>query len=70
VDVHKERMRYALGGCLAELTQVRADGKTTRTIAIESEEAERVTATVRELGLESRPNTSYPRALKALLGLA
>ena len=25
-------------------------------------------ATVRELGLESRPNTSYPRGLKALLG--
>jgi exopolyphosphatase/guanosine-5'-triphosphate,3'-diphosphate pyrophosphatase len=70
VKVHKERRRYIFGGCLAELTEVRADGKTTRTIAVESEDAARVTTAVRELGLESSPNTSYPRELKSLLGFA
>jgi len=68
VDVHKLRRRYTIGGCMAEWTDVRADDASTRTIAVETEDAARVIATVRELGLESRPNTSYPRGLKALLG--
>ena len=68
VDVHKLRRRFTIGGCMTEWTDVRADGSTTRTIAVETEDAARVIATVRELGLESRPNTSYPRGLKALLG--
>ena len=37
VDVHKHRRRYALGGCMAELTDVRAGSHSTRTIAIESD---------------------------------
>jgi exopolyphosphatase/guanosine-5'-triphosphate,3'-diphosphate pyrophosphatase len=68
VPVHKRRQRYTIGGCTSELTDVRADGSSTRTIALETEDAARVIAAVRELGLESRPNTSYPRGLKALLG--
>jgi exopolyphosphatase / guanosine-5'-triphosphate,3'-diphosphate pyrophosphatase len=68
VGVHKLRRRYTIGGCMAEWTDVRADGSTTQTIAVETEDAARVIAAVRELGLESRPNTSYPRGLKALLG--
>jgi exopolyphosphatase/guanosine-5'-triphosphate,3'-diphosphate pyrophosphatase len=69
VHVHKRRERYELGGCMAELTEVKAEGKATRTIAIESDDPARVIATVRELGLALRPNVSYPRGLKALLGL-
>jgi exopolyphosphatase / guanosine-5'-triphosphate,3'-diphosphate pyrophosphatase len=69
VHVHKRRERHMLGGCMAELTDVRADGRATRTIAIEADDPSRVIATVRELGLASRPNVSYPRGLKALLGL-
>jgi exopolyphosphatase / guanosine-5'-triphosphate,3'-diphosphate pyrophosphatase len=68
VQVHKRRQRYTLGGCMSELTEVRTDGGATRTIAIESEDAARVTATVRELGLASRPNVCLARGLKALLG--
>jgi exopolyphosphatase/guanosine-5'-triphosphate,3'-diphosphate pyrophosphatase len=68
VQVHKRRQRYTIGGCTSELTDVRADGSSTRTIALETEDAARVIAAVRELGLESRSNTSYPRGLKALLG--
>jgi len=37
VNVHKHRVRYMVGGCMAELTDVLVDGKGTRTIAVESE---------------------------------
>jgi exopolyphosphatase/guanosine-5'-triphosphate,3'-diphosphate pyrophosphatase len=69
VEVHKRRARYTLGGCLAEVTTVRAGGRETRTVAVESEEPERVVSVVRELGLAGRRNVSMPRGLKALLGI-
>ena len=69
VAVHKRRLHYALGGCMTEVTDVVADGEQVRTIALESEDAQRVAATVRELGLADRGNTSYPRWLKAAAGM-
>jgi exopolyphosphatase/guanosine-5'-triphosphate,3'-diphosphate pyrophosphatase len=68
VQVHKRREHYTLGGCMAELTAVRTAFGATRTIAVESEDASRVISTVRELGLDSRPNVNFPRGLKALVG--
>jgi exopolyphosphatase/guanosine-5'-triphosphate,3'-diphosphate pyrophosphatase len=68
VEVHKRREHYTVGGCMAELSEVRTDRASRRTIAVESENAARVIAAVRELGLESRPNISVPRALKELIG--
>jgi exopolyphosphatase/guanosine-5'-triphosphate,3'-diphosphate pyrophosphatase len=68
VEVHKRRQRYEIGECHAELTDVRTKQGATRTVAVESEDAARVIATVRELGLETRRNTSFPRGLKALAG--
>src|SRR5262249_24869837 len=67
-QVHKRRARYTVGDCLAELTEVTTEHGSTRTVAVESEDAARVTAVVRELGLAERPNTSYPRGLKTLVG--
>ena len=67
--VHKRRARYTLSGCMAELTEVRTDKGSTRTIAVESEDPARVLAAVGELGLDSRSNVSFPRGLKALLGI-
>ena len=69
VAVHKRRTRYTVDGCMAEVSEVRADGRETRTIAIEAEDPERVIAAVRDFGLASLPNVCYPRGLKALLGL-
>ena len=66
VAVHKKRRHVHIGDCLAELTDLRVGDRTTRTIAIESERAADVIAAVRELELESRPNVSMPRILKAL----
>jgi exopolyphosphatase/guanosine-5'-triphosphate,3'-diphosphate pyrophosphatase len=68
VPVHKTRRHYTVGGCMAELTDLRTGDRATRTIAIESEHPARVIGAVRELGLESRPNVSVPEGLKALLG--
>jgi len=67
VKVHKRRTRYTIGGCMAELSEVIADGKATRTIAVESEDAAAVIRAVRELGLAGHRNTSYPRGLAALV---
>jgi len=70
VAVHKRRHRYTIASCMSELTDLVADGKRARTVAIESEDADRVLAVVREIGLSGFPNISYPRGLKALLGLS
>ena len=67
LEVVKRRQRYTVHGCTAELTDVRAGQASTRSIAIESEDAGLVLAAVRELGLDARANTNYPRGLKALV---
>jgi exopolyphosphatase / guanosine-5'-triphosphate,3'-diphosphate pyrophosphatase len=66
VHVHKRRQRYTIGGCMTELTDLRTDAGETRTVAVESADADRVIATVCDLGLASYTNTSFPRGLKAL----
>jgi exopolyphosphatase/guanosine-5'-triphosphate,3'-diphosphate pyrophosphatase len=52
---------------MLELSDVVADGKPTRTLAIESEDASKVTALVRTMGFEGWINTSYLRGLSALV---
>ena len=56
VKVHKRRTRYTVGGCMAELSDVVADGRPIRTIAVESEDAAAVIGAVRELGLGGYSN--------------
>jgi exopolyphosphatase/guanosine-5'-triphosphate,3'-diphosphate pyrophosphatase len=67
VPVHKRRVRYTIGGCTSEVSDVVADGKEIRTIAIESEDAAAVIAAVRQVGLGDYVNTSYPRGLADLI---
>ena len=67
VNVHKRRTRFTVDGCMAELADVVADGRPTRTLAIESEDAAAVIAAVRTIGLGGYVNTSYPRGLAALI---
>ena len=69
VEVHKRRTHYTVGGCMAELTEVRTERGVTPTIAVESEDAARVISAVREVGLGSVPNVSFPRGLRTLFGL-
>jgi exopolyphosphatase/guanosine-5'-triphosphate,3'-diphosphate pyrophosphatase len=67
VRVHKRRVRYRVDGCTAERSDVVANGKPTCTIAVESEDAAAVIRAVLGLGLDGYTNTSYPRALAALI---
>ena len=67
VSVHKRRVRYSVAGCMVELSDVVADGKPARTLAIESEDPGAVIALVRAMGLEGWSNTNYPRGLAALI---
>jgi exopolyphosphatase/guanosine-5'-triphosphate,3'-diphosphate pyrophosphatase len=60
-------VRYSVGGCTAEFSDVLANGKLTRTIAVESPDAAAVMRAVRELGLGGYTNTSYPRGLAVLM---
>jgi exopolyphosphatase/guanosine-5'-triphosphate,3'-diphosphate pyrophosphatase len=68
VPVHKRRLRFSLGGCMTEATEVRTEAKESRTLAVESEDPSRVLSLVRELGLSHLPNTSYPRWLWTVTG--
>jgi exopolyphosphatase/guanosine-5'-triphosphate,3'-diphosphate pyrophosphatase len=70
VSVHKHRRHYTLNGCMAELTEVVAEGQMAKTVAIEATDAGRVIATVQQLGLSGGENTSYPRWLKTTIGVA
>jgi exopolyphosphatase/guanosine-5'-triphosphate,3'-diphosphate pyrophosphatase len=69
VAVHKRRVHYRLGDCMAELSEVTAGTRSARTIAVEAEDPELVAATVRELQLADRPNVCLARGLKTMLGL-
>ena len=69
VAVHKLRRHYTMDECMVEVTAVVADEHGMRTLAVESPDPARVVATVAELGLSGRRNTSYPRWLKAAVGM-
>jgi exopolyphosphatase/guanosine-5'-triphosphate,3'-diphosphate pyrophosphatase len=67
VKVHKRRVRYRVGGCTSEVTDVNVEGEATRSIAIESEDGAAVIAAVASVGLDDYFNINYPKGLKALL---
>ena len=68
VAVHKRRAHYEFGGCMAELSEVSAGGRSARTIAVEAEDPRLVSAAIRELQLADRPNVCLARGLKSLIG--
>ena len=70
LTVQKIRTRYHLEDCMAELTEVVANDKTIRTIAVESEDPAHIAAALRALDLEGVENVSYPRGLKRLVEMA
>ena len=47
--IEKRRTRFKVNGCMAELTDVMADGRSTRSVAVESEDASAVVQAVRDL---------------------
>lgn len=69
VAVHKRRVHYEFGGCMAEVSEITAVLQTTRTIAVEAEDPALVVAAVGGLQLADRPNVCLARGLKTMLGL-
>lgn len=67
VWVHKHRVRFKVGGCLAEVADIEAAGRRCRTVAVEGEDPVAVLATARAIGLGGFRNTSYPVGLGVLL---
>jgi exopolyphosphatase/guanosine-5'-triphosphate,3'-diphosphate pyrophosphatase len=67
INVRKTRSRFQAHGCVAELTDVIADGKKVRTVAIEDADAAKVVAAVRAMELDRYPNISYPRGLRQVI---
>jgi exopolyphosphatase/guanosine-5'-triphosphate,3'-diphosphate pyrophosphatase len=67
VPIHKKRVRYTLDGCMAELTDLIVEGVPMRTIAIESEDPDKVIAAVNTHGLETLLNHNFVRAMTTIL---
>ncbi|WP_107765656.1 Ppx/GppA phosphatase family protein [Nocardioides terrigena] len=68
VGIRKRRRRSVLDDCMVELTEVIAEGRAIRTVAVESPDPGLVSSTVRRLGLDGRSNTCVAQGLKSLLG--
>jgi exopolyphosphatase / guanosine-5'-triphosphate,3'-diphosphate pyrophosphatase len=68
VTTRKHRRRSVLDGCMVELTEVSAGGRSIWTVAVESPDPGLVSTTVRRLGLDGRSNTCVAKGLKSLLG--
>ncbi len=70
VALTKRRRRCEFAGCIAEFTQVRVDGRTFDTVAVESEDAKSTLAAIDRLGLTDTSNRNYQTALRQLEPLA
>lgn len=68
VAVHKRRVHYLLGTCMAELSEVTIPGGSAHTLALEAEDPADVAAALRELRLAGHPNVCLARGLKTLIG--
>jgi exopolyphosphatase/guanosine-5'-triphosphate,3'-diphosphate pyrophosphatase len=70
VEVRKCRRSFTFAGCLAEFVDVRADGASMQSFALEHEDPKRLLAALHILGFDPHANTNYAIGLKRALGLA
>ena len=68
VETHKSRHRSVIDECMVELTDMRVDGRSIGTVAVESPDPALVTRTIQRLGLGGHPNVCVAKGLKTLLG--
>jgi exopolyphosphatase/guanosine-5'-triphosphate,3'-diphosphate pyrophosphatase len=68
VQVHKRRAHYHVGGCMAEVSEVTAGGRSARTVAVEAEDPALVSAVLEKLLVADLPNVCVARGLKTLVG--
>ncbi len=67
VDVHKRRVRYVVNGCTSEVSDITANGRPSRTIAIESTDQADVLEAVQQMGLGGYRNMDYTAGLTAII---
>ena len=67
-EIRKRRVRYSVDGCMSEMTSVTVGDRSTRTVAVESEDPEAVWAVVEKLSMTGYVNASYGDGLLRLLG--
>ena len=68
VTVRKRRTRFTVEGCAAELTDLEVDGRSARSVAVESVDGRAVLRAVGAAGFGAHVNTSYPKGLAHVLG--
>lgn len=68
VEIEKRRSRMTVEECAGEYAALTIGGEEWETIAFEDVDPFRVWKAVRSVGLENAENTSYPAALKKILG--
>jgi exopolyphosphatase/guanosine-5'-triphosphate,3'-diphosphate pyrophosphatase len=69
VQVEKQRRKLVVEDCTGEHATIRVGGDVWESIAFEHIDPLRVWRAVRHTGLENAENTSYPAALKKIVGL-
>ncbi len=70
VTVEKMRYGFTIDGIVCEYAQVWFNGALIETAGVESENHDGMKQVIASLGLAGRPNTSYLRAAKHVVGLA
>jgi len=68
VQVHKRRAHYHVGGCMTEVSEITAAGRSARTVAVEAEDPALVSAVLEKLLVGDLPNVCVARGLKTLVG--
>lgn len=68
LSIEKIRLKYQLDKAFCEYARVFVNGAEVKTIAIESEEKNKVLECIERLGIASWENLNYPKALKRIIG--
>ncbi len=66
VTVDKSRRLYDVDGCIVEVADLKIEGKSVMTVAVELEDPDKVRATMKMLGLTGLENINYVTAIKRM----
>ncbi len=69
VQVFKRRFAFTVNDCITELGEIRFNGATKQTVAVESVDIDAILEAKQMLGLDEYENVNYLRAIKRVIGL-
>jgi len=67
--VYKRRFGYSIHGCICEIVELLINDAAIKTVAVESDNIERVLKAIEMLGLQEYENVNYLLAIKRILGV-